>query len=311
MFLSSFFSGIRTQFHTFWKRHSGILTILFVLSLIAGTSQYLLKAQLVTIETPTSTQNTLSDAQEDPRACSSANTPFDNMLDLQEVMNLFTAKMSDIVEEREKFLSKPSEWKCVPDEDGNKEPPMEKLQSLARSLPALRNKPVTFASFSSIVSEFERAYECKLSEFQDYNVLMVGMNRDIQPKPAEFCCATSGTNSECVQKISSVTCDAGTITDDPSCNNKCAVTLTMSQLALRLEPYNTKMTMERQRARIAVERTLLALRSFELQYASAKQLSCFARASLDLKNELSLLADTTSCFPRALNAVTSGHNRNR
>jgi hypothetical protein len=66
---------------------------------------------------------------------------------------------------------------------------------------------------------------------------------------------------------------------------------------------------ERQVSRVAVERSLATMRSFEMNYAIARQFVCYQRASLDLKNEMSLLADAVSCMPKIWDAVTSIHDR--
>lgn len=255
------------------------------------------------------------------RACSSVGTVFEHLDSLQEVMDTFRQRVSEVVAEREQFLSTPSKWQCLAGDDNESEPPMDKLTALAESLPgwhfqsalpfsignqtAPAMKPVTFASFASILGEFERAYECKLTEFQDSAFLSVATNNDQPPGPRLFCCDTL---SACVQATSATVC-AGPTSNDPSCGGVCPLRISQQQFSGRLGEYWPLQLVERQRARTAVERTISALRSFEMNYAYAAQLTCFQRASLDLKNELGLLADTASCLPRIWDAVTSLHDR--
>lgn len=63
------------------------------------------------------------------------------------------------------------------------------------------------------------------------------------------------------------------------------------------------------RVQRALERTLHTMRSFDGNYGAARNIWCYELASLDLRNELGLVADATSCMPKIWDAVTSLHDR--
>ncbi len=307
-----------TGLRTLWRRHHTAIVLLLTLSIIAGVSRSLLRGEVGTGTGGSSSSS--SSAAEQLRSCSSKGTVFEDMTSLKKVMETFQKRVSEVVKERETFLSSPSKWQCVPDKDGNIDAPMPKLQALADDMPGWHyqyvspldpasplekvQRPVSFGSFSSILGEFEREYECKLTEFQDRAFLMVLQNEDLDPEPRQFCC---DQNQSCGEVRASSACTSP-VTDDPKCGGACAVKLNAADMAVRPTAYFNQQLTERIRARTAVQRTIYALRSFEMNYVYAKQLTCFSRASLDLKNELSLLADATSCMPKIWDAVTSLHD---
>jgi hypothetical protein len=164
---------------------------------------------------------------------------------------------------------------------------------------------VTWNAFSSIVAEYQRVYECRLAEITSRALLVVSSNLDYD-QPAEFCC--DKTVDACVLKTFSTACKAAP-TADPRCDKQCDITVNSFEIARRLGPLIERMSIERAHARVALERTLNTLRSFETNYAIARQLNCYERASIDLQNELSLLSDASSCMPRIWDVVTSIHDR--
>ncbi len=304
-----------------WSSHRTTIIVLLLLGIVAGSSRYFLSADLLQNPSAGGNESSATPELNMLRTCSSVGTVFEHLNSLQEVMVTFRSRVSEVVAEREQFLSTPSKWQCLAGDDSESEPPMDKLTALADGLPgwhfqsplpfvignqtAPAMKPVTFSSFASILGEFERAYECKLTEFQDSAFLSVATNNDQPPGLRQFCC---DAQSACVQATSDAVC-AGPVVSDPGCGGVCPLRISQQQFVGRLGEYWPLQLVERQRARTALQRTISALRSFEMNYAYAKQLTCFQRASLDLKNELSLLADTTSCLPRIWDAVTSLHDR--
>ncbi len=165
---------------------------------------------------------------------------------------------------------------------------MPALQSLARTMPGWsyiasrnpftgqevrRSKPVTFESFSTILGEFEREYECKLSELQENGVFVVLADDDFDAPEAP----------------------------EPS--------ISYMELGTRNRTHFTRMAAERQRARSAVERAILLAHSFELYAPFTVQMSCLHRATMDLRAQLSVAADAISCMPKIWDSVTSIHDR--
>ncbi len=261
----------------YWHRHRVLIAILGALSVVAGTSQFL-RADLVGGPSESDTLS-LSADEDEFRVCSSAGTVFEEMVSLTAVMEKFQQGMSAVTGEREQFLALPSRWQCISGSDGQSDPAFPALQELAENMPgwfdktpdgSRRQRNVTFDSFASIVAEFLREYECKLSEFQEDAFRIVYADTDL-PEP---------TGREPAQV----------------------------DFALRTPSFWSLQQIERQRARTAVNRTLQALRSFEVSYTYAKPLTCFQRASHDLKNELSLLADAISSMPKIWDALTSLHD---
>lgn len=302
-----------------WHRHQTAIVILLFLSTAAGLSNYFLGANLLPNGMNSNPDAAVS-TTDDSRACTSVGTPFQDMTQLQEVMKFFRSQMSEVVSEREKFLSTPSKWQCLPDANGMTEPPMPKLEELAGMLPGWRlnytlpiggypqkfsvENPLTFASFASVLAEFERAYKCKLSEFQDQTILIVTQGYD-EDVPRQFCCQDNGCS------FASPTSNCTTTpSDDRTCGGSCGPgSMGPGDFVERTGNYHAVQLLERKRAHLAVERTLSVLRSYEINYAYAKQLTCLQRASMDLKNEVGLLADAMSCMPRIWDSVTSIHDR--
>ncbi len=320
MNIRSLLVGFRTTLPLRVKKHGTIIAVLTLLLIVGVSSNVIVKMQPAHGQIP-GAGGSSSSADENLRACSSVGTIFENVYNLTDVMALFKQRASGVVKEREDFLMTPSKWQCLPGQTGSADPPMPQLQQLAANMPGWYFrygtpgnmttifKPVSFTAFSSVLGEFEREYECKLSEFQVSAFADVAINNDLktgEQPPNQFCCDVS-TNT-CVLATDPTYCSSPP-TDDAQCNLACDLGPTMYDFGTRPLPYVQLQLVERQRARVAVERTILAMRSFEINYAYAKQLTCFQRASLDLKNELGLLADTTSCMPRIWDAVTSLHDR--
>lgn len=313
-FLTTIRNGM-TRMTDIARRHQ-LLTLTIVALLAAAGSAQFLRGQLVPSGT-SGVAGSSSSRPEDLRVCDDSVTIFKDDRTLEKAMKRLKERMSGIVDEREKFFRTPSEWKCGP----NQEPSFPQLDRLADDLPGWHyqftpsgqldspialKKPVTFDAFSAVALELQREYECKLTKFQDGVIGEVGVNEDVS-EPTQFCCQTQGGEDSCVVKTPETVC-AGAATEDPQCDDQCKVILFTTDLTTRPEVYHFEQTVERQRSRLALERTLQTLRSFEMNYVVARQLMCYQRASLDLKNELNLLADTTSCIPKIWNAVTSIHD---
>lgn len=292
----------------FWKKHRTLLVILLFLSVVAASSR-ILRGALTPVLPPIGSTDRFSD---DPRACSSLGTMFENLETLKEVTDLFRRRTSDVVDERETYLSQPSSWVCLSTQNGGAEPTTERLKALAFDLPAWRYvskdgtvqlRPVSYTSFTTVLGEFQREYECRLSELTRGAEDMVRVNLDLDD-PKSYCCS----NNACVQAKAGVSC-ATTASDDFLCGGTCDPQVSQDDVVTRGQKLKDRIEQDKERARTAMLRTIHALRSFEMNYAYAKQLTCFQRASLDLKNELGLLADTTSCMPKIWDAVTSLHDR--
>lgn len=306
-------------------RHRLLALTLVVLFAIAGSSRFL-RGDILGTGGVGGGGGGASTAAESLRSCNSKGTMFEHTQNLQEVRQMYRAAMSGVVGERETIIKTPSEWKCGTGADG--EPAIPKLQSLASRLPGWQyyvtaplffgsvtvpiSRPVTFASFGSIVAELQREYECKLTELQDRNIANVSLNND-KEIPAQYCCinvgdAMMGSELGCAA-VSDPSICVTPVTTQPACDQTCPVLLYMTDLAERMPSLHGSLAQERQVSRVVVERTLSTMRSFEMNYAVARQLICYQRASLDLKNEMSLLADAVSCMPKIWNAVTSIHDK--
>lgn len=216
-----------------------------------------------------------------PRACSATGTVFQTINRPDVAIALFRSTLDNVFAERERILGNPSQWSCI----NGQQPEVAALTALATSLPGWQykvkipwipfsktlwiRKPVTFDDFSSIVMEFERAYECRLAEFQAQGVAL-GL--------------------------------AGAV---PGYNSSLG---TLGTLAMAVQLNRERMQQERTRARVAIERALSALQSYEVTLPLAHNLHCIWRAGLDLRNELNLLSQAVSCMPRIWDAVTSLHD---
>lgn len=283
-----------------------MIVILLFLSILAASSRFL-RGNLLERFGPRDPE--IVRLVSDGRTCQSAGTVFADVKTLQKATDLFREKVSAVVSERETYLTTSSAWTCLDDKDGD----LAALRGLAAEMPGwhyiaangdVTLRPVTFASFASILAEFQREYECKLNEFSASADAMVANNLDLDDPSLTFCCNDTDL---CVQNTPGTNCGT-TPSDDATCGGSCGSGNGQEILAARLGPFRTRIERDKERARSAVLRTVHALRSFELNYAYAKQLSCFQRASLDLKNEVSLLADTISCMPKIWDAATSLHD---
>lgn len=249
------------------------------------------------------------------RDCSSEGTMFEDLENIGDLRAVYKREMSAIFSERESVYKTPSKWKCGPGAEGD--PPSPKLLALAARMPGwhyfvsapapfggvVQMRSVTFDAFSAIVAEFQREYECKLTELQDRVLMEVARNQDVK-KPALFCCMNVG----CKEASGGASC-LGPLTGDPFCDDQCDIGLNFTDLSTRLQPYHEELGVERQTSRTAVERALWTMRSFDINYAIARQLMCYERASLDLRSEMSLMSDAVSCMPKIWDPVVSIHDR--
>ncbi len=291
-------------------RHQALLLVLFLLSIVAAASNVILRGDLIG---GGSSDGSSESSMPDLRTCTSKGTVFEDLETLKEATDRFQRDVSAVVDEREGYFRKPSQWSCLSETDGGSGPPVSALRALATLLPGwhyrsafgVKNlRPVTFESFTSVLGEFQREYECKLAEFSYAADAMVARNLDLDD-PKSYCCDSSYL---CVQATEDVSCLTGTF-DNPECSGACPTGNAHAVFAVRLTKFRTRIENEKQRARTAMLRTVHALRSFEVNYVYALQLTCFQRASLDLRSELSLLADTASCMPKIWDALTSLHDK--
>jgi hypothetical protein len=247
------------------------------------------------------------------RACSGQHTMFQDMETVDAVHKQYLAEMNAIFNEREQSLQRSETWLC--DQDVDTSLPMDALKKLAAKLPgwsiALSGpkstpviRPVTVEAFSAIAAELQRDYECKLTELNDRALALMSRNKDISP--GEFCCSKLG----CAATVTGAEC-LGDVTTDSICNRECPVYLSSPEIAKRLSSTSEVIQVEKEHSRIALDRALLALRSMDSKFPIARGLLCYQRASLDLRNEFSLLADAVSCMPKIWDAVTSLHDRTK
>lgn len=299
------------------KRYQLLLLTLLTVLAVAVSSRLILRAALlwpppVNISAVTPPLTSL----ENPRICGSEGTIFESFTTLGDTVKIFKERAGRVTDEREKYLRTPSTWSCtVAQVDSS----LRELTALAVDLPgwhyqheiqslfgrtSIRTlRPVLFESFSGVLAELLREYECKLLELGDGAIAAVHRNDDMPPG-TKFCCE----ESVCVAVTAQTAC-SGAPTEHPQCGGICDVQVSPADYAGRPVRFVELLEAERNRARAAVERTLLTLRSFETHHAIAKELLCYERASLDLKNEMSLLADATSCMPKMWDPVTSVHDR--
>lgn len=298
--------GMTTWVRSVLRTHR-TLAILIVALFVAAGSGRMLQGSL-TSSSPIVFGGPDADKDDPLRACSGQHTMFQDYETIAETQQAYTEAMSEVFAEHEKILRTPSEWKCAVGESA--EPSLPKAQALAALLPGWHvvpvtdgpavERPITFTGFSSLVGELQREYECKLVELQDRSLAEISRNQD--QAPGSFCCTEQGC-----MKSGIVTC-TGPVTSDPFCDQACPIVFTTTDIATRLDPYNESINTERQRSRTAVERSLFALRAADMHYELARQLLCYQRASLDLRNELSLTADAISCMPKIWDALTSLHD---
>ncbi|OGJ60322.1 hypothetical protein A3A67_02410 [Candidatus Peribacteria bacterium RIFCSPLOWO2_01_FULL_51_18] len=264
------------------KKHKFLVFTALILAVVVALTKVDFRGALVGLSGP----GVSSSSEDSLRTCSDAGTMFEGMNNLTAVMKKYHEKVSGVVKERQQYFERPDLWKCTEPES------MPELSSLASRLPGwhypdgsaalsgqnYKLRPVLFESFASVLAEYLREYECKLVRLQQADIDAVISNNDIdQP------CGGVGLSS----------CPGTTIRD----------------LATRPETFSDKISVERHRARVALERTLHVLRSYEMNYAAARNLICLHRASMDFRAEMSLIADATSCMPKIWDAVTSIHDR--
>ncbi|MEQ1849655.1 MAG: hypothetical protein ABL890_03640 [Candidatus Peribacteraceae bacterium] len=305
----------KQQRHTAWT-----VFVLSLIALIVGAVTTVLRADLDAGGSGTggssSSSSSLAPAY---RECSSRGTMFEDIRNLDEARNLFASTMGRVTEERQKLLTDTSNWSCT----AATAMPMPTLTELADSLPAWHYRksnlfsglfgfgyttelrPVTFASFSSIVGEYLRVYECTVAELQSSAFVIVSNNQDYPPG-TQFCCTQNG----CEEATRAASLCTGAVTDKPDCGGECSqAKLSMLDLAKRPTSFSARAIPERTRARIAVERTLTALHSYEMEHETIRQLSCAERATLDALSMTALLSEAASCLPKIWDVSTSLHDR--
>lgn len=263
-----------------------LIAMFIALIFFAGASVLIIRADLFgpspVIPATTSSSSSSVEQLMDRLACSSSGTLF-GQKDIDgpaKAQDKFKEQLDLVFEEHEALLKNPSKWTCSTDGADSIDPDMPALKALAATMPGWKQrtgvdtyqtKPVTFASYPSIVLEFEREYECKLTEFENDALGIAAEGKDgdgTTPAPLTF---------------------------EPS--------------TTRARKHWLNMNDERIRARKALERTLAAYRSYDLMVPLTTRLNCLIREQMDLRTELSLLADTMSCMPRIWDAVTSLHDR--
>ena len=300
-------TGLVTEAQRILRTHRMLAIIMAGLFVAVGAENFVRADLLGNPAVQFGGQNNTDD---DLRTCSGMHTVFENFETIAEAQELYVQEMSAVFSEHETFLRTPSSWKCGAGQSG--EPSLPKLQNLAEHLPGWSAfpssgapavmRPVSFAAFSAVVAEFQREYECKLVELQDRAIYEISRNKD--RAPGQFCCSDQG----CIPAGNGSLCTAAQ-TQDSMCDQQCPVLFTTMDLATRLGPYDLAINNERQRSRTALERSLAALRSADMHYEVARQLTCYIRASLDLRNELNLTADAISCMPKIWDALTSIHDK--
>jgi len=294
-----------------------VFALTFGALVVAGVTTSF-QAQLVPGEVSSSSSFSSSSSEEPYRECSARGTMFEGMRNLDKVQSLFATVMSQLTEERQKILTDASHWQC----DETTPTPMPRLMQVAEKMPGWYYRksnflsgifgvgytkvlrPVTFDAFPSIVGEYLREYECAISELQGQTLSIVSTNDDYAPG-TEFCCTTEGCE---LVSVAETRC-TGAPTEHPQCNNECELPY-MNQLDIAKRPttFHARALPERSRARFAVERTIATLRSYEMEYETLRQLTCTQRASLDLLNETTLLAEAASCLPKIWDSATSLHD---
>lgn len=306
-------AGIRTGYRhvvTLLRRHR-VLAVILVGLAAAGPAGRFLAGDLGRDGVLNLVVGGGIEAEDELRACTGQNTIFEDMQTVDEVHQAYMQEMNAIFTERETVLKNSDVWTCGLGSDSTM--PMAMLQSLASRLPGwfvvpeppggpAIQRPVTFDAFSAIAGELQREYECKLFELQDTAIAHIIRNDDLSP--GEFCCTDSG----CASVNAGFTCNDAP-TSDPLCNESCPVYMTNNELAARLPATMEAIALERRRSRLALDRALQTIRSFDANFPVARELICYQRASLDLRNELNLLADAVSCMPKIWDAITSIHDR--
>lgn len=259
---------------TFLRRHGMLVAVLLGLSIIAAVMQSNLGATLVTVD------SVFRLPRPDPESvyakpCSSSGSLFDanvdvNMNDPDFVMRKYRGLAGGAFTEREESLSKPSSWTCNAPSFEEMMPETPALTEIASGLGGWE-EGITFANFSSIMMELQRVYECKLTEMQmNATTIVFYQGTDAQDE------------------------------DDPAGS--------LYELP-RVDELVTKLDEEKKISRIAMERTLLALRSAELMAPFTVEMYCLQLETMDVRLAMSLLADTASCMPKIWDITTSLHDR--
>jgi hypothetical protein len=310
---------------------------LVAVSILAIASQVLVRpGAYVMAEGEDSSESSSRPNSDDFRSCTATGSIFMNATRPIEAINIFQARMSAVVAEREEILRKATAWECFDESGEIHPPPSPLLQQLALELPGWHYKytadvgvgmqtiyvpkPVNYESFASVVMELEREYECKLTQFQVDSTYLVRTDHDLDdpslganPGGGSYCCTLPGDfcmdDTATDSNGNTVVCnDDKYHGPDGTCGQLCTVEGTYDEFGVRVKENQKRMIRERNRARIAVERTLSTLRSFETAVVFTVQMSCFQRAGLDIKNELSLLADGSSCMPKIWDSLNSLHD---
>lgn len=312
MTMSRFFRRQYTIFSLALKKYRVVAILLASLFVAAGTGNFLAgniwNINIAGLQIVTGGSSPMGD---DLRACSGQNTIFEDKETVTDTHDTYMTEMENIFTEREMLMKNSAKWTCGADAD--RTIPMPALQSLAERLPGWhvqpdppdgtpRMRPVSFDAFSAIAGELQREYECKLFELIDRSLPLMAKNKDISP--GNFCCTDQG----CASVTTGFTCVSPETTDS-QCNQECPVYLTQSEIAKRLPATMEIINIERQQSRMALERALQTMRGLDIAFPEARELFCYQRASLDLRNELNLLADAVSCMPKIWDAVTSLHDR--
>lgn len=255
------------------KRHQSLVVLLVMFMMFALVSSALFA------DTSPGTEEDVERITDYNRSCTVSGTPFENMWDIDDLVRKFTRDISAVVDERIRLLSTPSAWTCSTNAEDPGRPPMPLLQEMSASLPGW--------SVEYRIAGLIPVREKKPVTFENFASILMEYNREYQ-------CQLSliAANS-----LSS----AATAGDIPSV----AVQQDIVSIAA---PYAIRANRERARGSAAIVRLLHVLRSYDVQYAYARDLMCYARASLDLRSELSLLADGVSCMPKIWDSATSLHD---
>lgn len=275
--LRSRIGALLTSLRRSLRQHRVLLAIIATLAVAAALTNSTFRGSLIN---PLFTiGGGRSQTAENWQACTSKGTVFENLTTVDEVVDTFKTMMSNVVAERQAMLEDSAVIDCT----GRTDQEVfygSQLETMANGLPALyvRADPsagsfadyeppqLTFASFSTVIAAFDRAYECKLEELRSTRFAIMNSSQadDLQ---------------------------------------------TLGRVAGQAASIDQRIDVERARARIAIDRTLLTLRSFDILAPMQRQLTCLVRQEMDLKLELSLLADAVSCLPRIWDSATSLHDR--
>lgn len=208
---------------------------------------------------------------DESEACSSKGTPFEDIDTFPEAKSMYHARVSALFEERQDLIKGEAGTCDAETQEGFLNPGA--ITALADELPGWTGD-VTFASFASVLLEFERVYECKLHEWitEAYGVVERGE-------------------------------------DDPDDSIEDDTTNIYSDFESRVHNFRSKLTEEIAHSRVALDLSLNTIRSYEMAAPITKELKCLQLESLDLRNELNLLTDAMACMPKIWDGITSLHDR--